>query len=69
MLAGIQAAQAWRSDEEMPNDLFPMSNNVGTVRPMSSPATNQCHGWVMNSNISENDVKKTATDVDDNQFS
>lgn len=49
MLAGIQAAQMCRSEEEIPNDLLPINKRVGTVRPMSGPATYQGHGLRMSS--------------------
>ena len=49
MLAGKHAAQMWRNDDEIPNDLLPMSNNVGTVRPINGPATYHGHGLRMSS--------------------
>ena len=42
--AGKQAAQTWRSDDEIPNDLLPISKRVGTVSPISGPATYQGQG-------------------------
>jgi hypothetical protein len=43
-LAGKQAAQMWRNDEDIPNDLLPMSNKVGTVSPINGPAIYQAQG-------------------------
>ncbi len=51
ILAGKQAAQMCRSDDETPKDLFPINKSVGTVKPMSGPATYHGHGEVIISNI------------------
>jgi hypothetical protein len=32
--AGIQAAQICRNDDDIPKDLFPINNKVGTVSPI-----------------------------------
>jgi hypothetical protein len=40
----MQAAQIWRSDDDMPKALFPMINRSGTINPMSGPATYQGQG-------------------------
>ena len=44
MSAGKQAAQTWRSDDEIPKDLLPINKSVGTVSPISGPATYQGQG-------------------------
>ncbi len=44
MLAGRQAAQICRNEEEMPNDLLPSIKSAGTVSPISGPATYQGMG-------------------------
>jgi hypothetical protein len=49
MLAGIQAAQMCRSDDDMPNDLFPNNKRVGTVSPIIGPATYHGQGCRINS--------------------
>src|SRR5690606_3951953 len=47
MFAGKHMAQACRSDELIPNDLFPKSNNAGTVKPTRGPATYHGQGcWI-----------------------
>src|SRR5690606_15002634 len=51
MLAGRQAAQAWRRLALMPKFLFPKINNAGTVSPTSGPAMYQGQGCFKNSNI------------------
>ena len=47
ILAGTHAAHTCRSDDEIPKDLLPMSKSVGTVRPISGPATYQGQGLRM----------------------
>src|SRR5690606_32479436 len=51
MPAGTHEAQMCRSEELIPNDLFPKINNAGTVKPISGPATYQGHGCLINSII------------------
>src|SRR5690554_5311288 len=51
ILAGIHEAQICRSDELIPNDLFPKINNAGTVKPISGPATYHAQGCFINSII------------------
>src|SRR5690606_10961924 len=38
------AAQTCENEDEMPNDLFPISSNNGTVSPISGPETYQGQG-------------------------
>jgi hypothetical protein len=51
ILAGMQAAQICLSEEEMPKFLLPIMSRMGTVRPMKTPATDQCQGCFINSNM------------------
>ena len=51
ILAGIQAAQTCRSEEEIPKVLFPRINKSGTVKPIKSPEIDQCQGWRIISNV------------------
>lgn len=44
MFAGTHAAQMCRNVEEIPNRLFPIQSNSGTVSPIMGPATYQGHG-------------------------
>src|SRR5690606_8703681 len=45
IFAGTHIAHTCRSVEDIPNDLFPNSNNAGTVRPISGPEIYQGHGF------------------------
>ena len=47
----MHAAQIWRKDELIPKALFPIINNIGTVKPMSGPAMYQGQGCRIVSNI------------------
>src|ERR1041385_5660955 len=47
--AGTHAAQMCRSVDEIPSLLFPISNNNGTVTPMTGPATYHGQGLYINS--------------------
>lgn len=47
ILAGTQAAQIWRNDEDIPNGLLPKRSNIGTVRPIKTPAIDQCQGFLI----------------------
>jgi len=51
MLEGKQAAQVWRSDEEMPKVLLARSKSNGTISPMIGPATYQGQGSYSNALI------------------
>lgn len=44
ILPGMQAAQIWRRDDEIPSRLLPMTSKRGTLKPMSGPATYQGQG-------------------------
>jgi hypothetical protein len=50
-LAGTQAAQMWRKEDERPKALLPKRRSIGTVRPIIGPATYQAQGCFNNSNI------------------
>src|SRR5690606_3977702 len=41
---GATAAQRCLKEEEIPKDLFPISNRSGTVRPIKGPEIYQGHG-------------------------
>ena len=41
ILAGKQAAHTCRNEEEIPNDLLPVINSIGTINPINGPATYQ----------------------------
>lgn len=45
----MQAAQTCLNVDEMPNGLLPNNNKIGTVRPINSPAIDQCQGCLRNS--------------------
>ena len=49
------------SDEEIPKDLLPINNNIGTVRPIIGPAMYQGHGFLINSMISIVKIKVLST--------
>jgi hypothetical protein len=49
ILAGIQAAQICRNEEDTPNDLLPMINSSGTTNPINGPATYQGQGCLIHS--------------------
>src|SRR5690554_1799219 len=51
IFAGKQAAQACLREELIPKDLFPSSNNAGTVKPTKGPAIYQGQGCLINSNM------------------
>jgi hypothetical protein len=51
MFLGIQMAQKCRKEEETPSFLFPISNNKGIINPINIPATAQCQGCLISSNI------------------
>ena len=51
ILAGMHIAHTCRNDDEMPNFLLPISNNVGTVSPIKMPAIAQFQGCFINSII------------------
>ena len=40
----MQAAQIWRSEDDMPNVLLPDINKAGTIKPIKGPATYQAQG-------------------------
>jgi hypothetical protein len=44
-------AQICRNDDEMPNFLLPNNSKIGTVKPTAMPATDQCQGCLMSSNM------------------
>src|SRR5699024_1528512 len=58
ILPGIQAAQVWRKLEDTPNCLPPISSRMGTINPMSGPATYHGHGCCKNSVIRQSPVFK-----------
>src|SRR6187401_3515220 len=45
IFAGMHAAQMWRREDEIPNDLFPRINKIGTVSPISGPAIYHGQGF------------------------
>jgi hypothetical protein len=47
ILAGKQAAQICRREEEIPNVLLPSISKSGTVKPINGPATHQGQGCFM----------------------
>jgi hypothetical protein len=47
--AGIQLAQMWRSELDIPKDLLPIIKRVGTVSPINGPAIYHGHGFERNS--------------------
>lgn len=51
IFAGTHIAHTCRKEDEIPNFLLPISNKVGTVKPIKTPATAQCHGCFINSII------------------
>jgi hypothetical protein len=51
ILEGKQTAQTCRNEEEIPKDLFPNNNNIGTISPISGPAIYQGHGCRNHSNM------------------
>ena len=51
MSFGIQIAHRCRIEEDMPNFLFPIKANMGTISPINVPATAQCQGCLISSNI------------------
>ena len=46
---GMQAAQMCRNEEEIPKDLFPIINKVGTISPMRGPAMYQGSVFILSS--------------------
>src|SRR3546814_1097967 len=56
--AGTQDAQMCLRDELIPNDLFPNSRSVGTVRPIRGPAMYQGQGGLINSIILDRKRKR-----------
>jgi hypothetical protein len=49
ILAGKQAAQICRKEDDIPNALLPSSNKAGTISPISGPATYQGQGCLNHS--------------------
>jgi hypothetical protein len=51
----MQAAHTWRREEEMPKDLLPKINKIGTINPMIGPATYHGQGCLIISMIVMNE--------------
>jgi hypothetical protein len=48
---GIQDAHICLNELEIPNDLFPIINRIGIIKPIKGPATYHGQGFCKNSNI------------------
>ena len=58
MRVGMQAAQIWRREEEMPNRLFPTNSNAGTINPISGPDMYQGHGELWKAESTSGQIEK-----------